>query len=772
MSAESPDNTGQALHWHAEYEDEDSSDREKRYGVITLNNDVDTSSLSDKAYLSFDVYTQNTDNLDLNNLYLELVDSSGNRMGSLGTSGLSGKTYDDVSRLQTGKWTTIKLELSKLAKQNGFELSNLKKIYIGDNYPLDLYIKNIKFTSKAAVTAAVGFTTAQDQIPDYGSAIGNDKNELKPAIGAQFTSNLSKSTQAVDENGRFQLKDGETITFKDQFRRGSYISVTEDADDTLYDTSWTICENDEPVKQYTDGTTVSAVTKNLVEVPGNTPDDGRTEKANKPQGDNPDKSENSYYRYAPDGLKPASNGTIVFRSYSSPDAKDTAELTRLKLKFTNKVKVGSIKIKKVSDDTNVTGTFTFRVTYTDVGGKNLEGDKLVVQDYTVAVGDELPIRGIPVGTHYTIEEILPKDSPTHLLGVAVDNTSATVINNKKVEGTVQAGANPSVTATFTNTTRTLIELKLVKEWKAEGGNTALNGNDLPQTIYVQLQRRVNGGEWETVKYPDASSPDYVEVVRKSTGWSCTFAGLDKHVQDNPNSLYEYQVVEGTLDANNNNAFVPAAADGTLLLGGHVYKVTGGTPSKDGTITLTNTRLNPKFDLDIFKKSADEQNKPLAGVEFKLEKLDESGTGVDKDFTTQIGVTNTDGKPMLKDANGNLTTAAFTGLKAGKYRLTETKAAENYNLLSAPIEVEFTKTGECKLNDSKIEVWTAENPTVFTKNENGSYTLALTVLNRKTPTLPHTGADAPSLWLLIGLPLAVAGLLILVFRYNKKGGRKR
>jgi len=29
-----------------------------------------------------------------------------------------------------------------------------------------------------------------------------------------------------------------------------------------------------------------------------------------------------------------------------------------------------------------------------------------------------------------------------------------------------------------------------------------------------------------------------------------------------------------------------------------------------------------------------------------------------------------------------------------------------------------------------------------------------------------------LWLLIGLPLAVAGLLILVFRYNKKGGRTR
>ena len=113
------------------------------------------------------------------------------------------------------------------------------------------------------------------------------------------------------------------------------------------------------------------------------------------------------------------------------------------------------------------------------------------------------------------------------------------------------------------------------------------------------------------------------------------------------------------------------------------------------------------------------------------------------------------------------------MEAGAYRLTETKAAAGYNLLSAPILVTFGKDGTCTLNGSTIEVSTKGNkPTEFTKNEDGSYTLALTVLNRKTPALPHTGADAPSLWLLIGLPLAVAGLLILVFRYNKKGGRTR
>ncbi len=86
---------------------------------------------------------------------------------------------------------------------------------------------------------------------------------------------------------------------------------------------------------------------------------------------------------------------------------------------------------------------------------------------------------------------------------------------------------------------------------------------------------------------------------------------------------------------------------------------------------------------------------------------------------------------------------------------------------------FGKDETCTLNGSKIKVSTKENkPTEFTKNTDGSYTLSLTVLNRKTPALPHTGADAPSLWLLIGLPLAVAGLLILVFPLHTRKGDGR
>ena len=75
---------------------------------------------------------------------------------------------------------------------------------------------------------------------------------------------------------------------------------------------------------------------------------------------------------------------------------------------------------------------------------------------------------------------------------------------------------------------------------------------------------------------------------------------------------------------------------------------------------------------------------------------------------------------------------------------------------------MTVNGECKRNGT--------NYGTVTQDTSGVYNIALTIYNRKGFTLPHTGADAPSLWLLIGLPALVAVLLVLVFRY-KRGGKR-
>ena len=161
---------------------------------------------------------------------------------------------------------------------------------------------------------------------------------------------------------------------------------------------------------------------------------------------------------------------------------------------------------------------------------------------------------------------------------------------------------------------------------------------------------------------------------------------------------------------------------------------------------------------------------MKDVEFKLEKLKAETTTTEGepqwvvDTTYKFDNENTGSITATTKGDGKITDV-FKNLEPGTYRLTETKAHPGYNLLAQPIVIKFTQGGECYIDGEKIT-----DTKTFVKSGN-TYTMNLTVLNRKTPELPHTGADAPSLWLLIGMPLAVAGLLIFTFRYNRKGGRR-
>ena len=771
-------NTGQkVIHWYAKYDDTGSDYRNDRMGVITLNKPVNIKNMD---YLSFFLYASGKEGegtLSLSNMYLQLVDSKGNVLGCSDKESLSGTTYNRVVP-QNDKWINIKLDLSRLNEHGQFDKTNVVAIRIGDNYQRHIYFKDFTFTANPTIQKITGFTTEQKDIPDYGSAADG---KLKPAESAQFSSSIDGETHAVDENGQFTLQDKEVVTFSDQFRRGSYLSVTEDADPALFDTTWTIYENGVPVKKMVGGNTVENAnpTPKVDGVSSYTPSDGRTEYAGTAQEQNGNR-----YKVA---QKPNAE-TIVFRSYSLPDSGENGSLAKLKLQFVNKVKTGSLTIKKQAaayeDDEIGKGTYTFTVTFTDVGGLGLES-KPIKQTVTINGIDEETITGIPVGTRFHIEETTASNNANvSKVEVTGGGKDCKVVNGKEAIGSIveykQDKPSTVAVATFTNTTRTLINIDLTKQWvDAEGA--VLPDKNLPDIVYVQLQRKtIDATEWTPVKYPEGETKDYVAVNRGQSGWTHSFTNLDANdytSKADTKPVYQYRVVEGVLE---NGEFVAKnpETDAFLLSDKYAYTYTGNemqTTTTDGktsnTITLINKRLDPKFALDITKKDAENVDTLLKNVEFKLEKLDENNNVV-KD-SAKYGITNADGKLMIKGEDGNPTNdSAFTGLEAGKYRLTETKAAENYNLLSAPIEVEFTKTGQCLLNGVKVNVSTADQHTDFTKNADGSYTLALTVLNRKTPALPHTGADAPSLWLLIGLPLAVAGLLILVFRYNKKGGRTR
>lgn len=781
------------LHWYARYTDTEpvSYWRKQRYGILTLENPIDIEKM---RFLTFQVYTDSKDDggdLSLNNLYLELLDEQKVQKGSLGTTGINGATYGSVE-LETGKWVTVKLDLNKMKKQDGFN-NKVKFIRVGDNYSRHIYFRNFTFIPKAVPSEMTGFTTDQEKIPDYGSA---KSGNLENAENAQYTSNMDTDTQLVDGDGRFVLEAGETVTFSDQFRRGSYISLKEDLNQNLYDTTWTVCENGQAVtsmKGDSESVTVTDTNKSLDKQEGSSPNDGRTEKIRP----NDDQTGNSYT-----GNKPSAD-TIVFRSYKDPD-ENSSTLTKLKVKYVNTVKTGGLKIqKKAAEGETLTGTYTFKVTFNDVGGEGLE-EKPIERTVTIKGESTGTITGIPVGTRYIIEEVGSNDG-AKLQSVTVPDSckSAHVIkNNTMVEGVIEKSKdpnNPELTAIFTNTQRTLINIEFDKLWKDANGKD-LTTENRPGTIYIQLQRRLatsqNDADWKPVNYPRADSPNYVTINRGTYGWLYTFSGLDQYQinTDKSQTDYVYRIVEGTVE---NDQFEQVAPGETITIKGNTYVVTAEataksekdsetgattTPAKvnggtitggSGKIVLTNKLQNPKFVLDIIKKDAEKDENSndvlLSGVEFKLEKLVETTTEgesqwvVDKNYpfdSTNIGsITGT------TDDNGKITPNPFTNLKPGTYRLTETKAHPGYNLLAQPIVIKFTQDGTCSIDGQVIPLGDK-----FTKSDN-TYTMTLTVLNRKTPELPHTGADAPSLWLLIGMPLAVAGLLIFTFRYNRKGGRR-
>lgn len=804
---DSETNTKQVLHWYARYTDTKpvSDNRDKRYGILTLNQAIN---IKDKRFLTFEVYVDPNDgdggNLSLNNLYLELRDEQGGQKGSLGTSGINGATYGSVD-VAAGKWVTVKLDLNKMKEQdgtNGKFSGNVTTIRVGDNYSRNIYFRNFTFIPKTKPSTMSGFTTKQQDIPDYGSV---ESGKLEKAENAQYTSTKDSDTQLVDDAGRFVLEDGETVTFSDQFRRGSYISLKEKLNESLYDTTWTVYENGQVVTStYPDDTsnveTVKFGEKRSLEkqnYPPKGPDDGRTEVYD-------DSVKNDGYKVS---KKPEEANTIVFRSYKDPD-ETSSTLTKLKVKYVNTVKTGGLKIQKkaaAGEENTIKGTYTFKVTFNDVGGEGLE-EKPIERTVTIDMnkGDTGTITGIPVGTRYTIEEVGSTDG-AKLQSVTVPpgcDSAHLIKNNTMVEGVIEKSEDPELTAIFTNTQRTLINIEFDKLWKDANGSEIGTANQ-PDEIYIQLQRRLatsqNDEDWTPVNYPTTTSPDpnYVIIKRGESHWQFTFSGLDQYQinKDNKQTNYVYRIVEGTVENGSFTQAVVTQAGETITIKGNTYvvkaeakaeiseedstkktqaKVNGGTiTGGSGTIVLTNKLQNPKFVLDIIKKDAEKdkngEDVPLGGVEFKLEKLKaETIAGGEPQVDTTYKFSSNENKNYLTGitgADGKITNV-FTNLEPGTYRLTETKAHPGYNLLAQPIKIQFTQEGKCYIDGQLIK-----DEGKFKPSANNTYTMTLTVLNRKTPELPHTGADAPSLWLLIGMPLAVAGLLIFTFRYNRKGGRR-
>ena len=752
-----------SVHWYAKEQDVESAYRLDRYGVLTLNSPVD---ISNMQYLEFKFYYDYDDTPSLSNMYLQLEDSSEKVAGCLDKETLSGRTYGTVS-VASKQWITVKLDLTKLSGIEGF--GSLKKIRFGYNYPRDIYLKDFIFRPTAELTASTGFVTKQYDIADYGSATSG---KLENPKGAVYTSSAKSGAYAIEDDGSFVLRDKETITFKDQFRRGSYIYLKEKVDPNLFDTTWTMFENGQPVTSMGTGSTVTnGSVSSLNKVTGFSVNDGRTESHITGTDTESQRIDNAY-----SGTKPTKD-TFVFRSYAKPD--DTTTLTKLKAVFYNKVKTGSLTIRKEAayKTDQLDGTYKFKLTFTNVGGAGLETTPIKVpEEISLNANADYTITGIPIGTFFTIEEITPTDGSTldsillKLNGDGVQQKVGTTVLQGYIKPANTTGEESQAEVVFKNTKKPKVNLSVEKLWKKAADEPY--AGTLPDKIYVQLQRRSSDtAAWEAVDYNNSI---YTELTYNiyTEEWKTSFKDLDKYVDytksQSPQDAWKYRIVEVTLtkDADGKVTKVtPVENGGCIEFAEDRFAVTydyGDTgisidaTKNTGSATITNTYQPSKTSIQILKIKAGTSGDTLvklAGAEFKLEKLTADGKDIDPAFTARSVITG--------DENGELGFAKFENLEDGIYQITETKAPEGYNLLKSPIKVVINR------RENSITVDGGENSIGSLQGN----TLTIQVANQAKFQLPATGSWSRLILGFTGAIIAgTAVIMYLLLQKRRKEGK--
>lgn len=701
------------------------------------SNGFDASVSNGYKYLQFDVY--NTDaNASGTDPFVALVDGDGTRIGAWA----SFLTYNGRNNnIDKKTWKTIRIDLEKLKAQtldggttSKFNFSKVKEIQFAYWNDVTIYLDKFSFV-KPASGGKTGFTTEQEDIPDYGS-INSEK--LEPVNGSYYQN--TKGDTIIYSDGLLSIGNKESAIFSDQFRRGSYLSIAEkNVSPDVFTTTWSLYENGAIVKandlsKTTDKVTGSGQTS-VENQSGYEVNDGRKEQS--------------------ETVTKPNESTIVFRSYANPDS--TTAVIDLKAKYVNKLRTGSISLKKSLSEGETESKpgrkYKFIIEYRNVAGMKLEaniGKDVIKQTIELEAGKDTTIQGIPAGTDYTIYEVIPDNADYSLEKVEVTvpgNDKNVKAENNVVTGMVVADddANSTDTAVrFVNTVTPLISISGTKTW--EGRVTA----DTPRNIVVQIQRlNPTTNKYEQAK-DKSGNPIPNQVVNIDTDWKYTFTGLLKYVDytATPQQEYTYRVVElGTLKSS--EELKPTTPDPQNRE--HIKQIAGYYPEyKDGSFDITNKKTGT---LKIIKKTG--KNGFLQGAEFMLY-TDSNTTQVAKDHSGNE-LTGTTGE------NGEL---VFNNIKAGTeetpitYYLKEVKTKAGYVLLKEPIQI----TLPYKYNEGDIV-----NGNKVT--ENGvTWNLTYTIINDKAFDLPASGNKGIFKFIVIGITAVLVGGYLLTAR--KKSRKKR
>lgn len=237
--------------------------------------------------------------------------------------------------------------------------------------------------------------------------------------------------------------------------------------------------------------------------------------------------------------------------------------------------------------------------------------------------------------------------------IELSDTTTTITNNVKGSIELTNGAKEEIKTSFDTSTNFTKKIILNKMWV--GDSESLR----PDSIIVKLKGSIKGsnenGEVTNIEYTLPKEISEV-TINETDNWTYTWDNLLKYDKATKQEI-NYSIEE-------------------IQIPGYYNSLT----EENNVFTLTNYKYGS---ISITKVDSKNKSEKLSGAEFKLEKLiEENGkTVVDPNFIAITQITSN-----TEEIRGQ---ANFANLEYGKYRITETKAPEGYNLLNKPIDIEIS-----------------------------------------------------------------------------------
>lgn len=397
-----------------------------------------------------------------------------------------------------------------------------KDVYKDAEFPFNIKNQATHYGA-VAVGGSSGFGVSQADIPGYGSV---DSGKLENAAGADYKIKGSDDTLKVNDDGVFTLKDGQRADFVNQFRRGSYIYLNEDISQDNFSTRWELYDNDSEEKVTStvvpNGHVNAVGGKSLNEddMKGTLISDGRQESyVSDPEIANTGYTQTGQAKLDDGGT----DDTIVFRSYNEPDS---IVGLRLRVKEINKVRTGSITIKKMQQESSADlgeTEFEFKLTFTNVSGMELEKDTPIVHTIKLKKGASETITGIPAGTEYRIEEVAKEGYSLKSIYPAVGNDADVNISKGIITGTVVADDDPDNLKTTSFEFFNAKDMGSIDIIKKDSGGT-IQGVEF--TLY----------ESDNVTVAKDSDGNDIKAVTDATG-KISFSNISLGTEDTPKTYY-------------------------------------------------------------------------------------------------------------------------------------------------------------------------------------------------------------------------------------------